>query len=66
MIDEKKLIKHPYINGYCNKCVYNDNDIDNLCCVKLNYANCGAVIECGSYLEKEVKNNGKFKKEEKS
>lgn len=52
MIDEKKLIKRPYINGYCDKCIYNDNDIDNLCCLKSHYAHCGSVIECVSYVKR--------------
>lgn len=55
MIDEKKLIKYPYINGYCEKCIYNDGDIDNLCCRKIRYVNCGAVVDCTMY--KEVKEN---------
>ena len=45
----KMTIEYPYINGYCEKCVNNDGDTENLCCKKLKYANCGAVIECGSF-----------------
>lgn len=51
MVEKKKLIDHPYINGYCEKCIHNDGDIDNLCCKNIRYANCGAVIECGLYKE---------------
>lgn len=55
MIDKSKLLKYPYMNGYCDRCAYNDKNVDNLCCVKFNYANCGSVIECSSYTARKEK-----------
>lgn len=53
------IIEEPYYNGYCEKCKYNDGDYDNLCCIKGNYCNCGAVIICRYFREcKEVKDDG--------
>ena len=51
--EEKLVIKYPHRNGndYCEKCIYNDKNYDDLCCVRHNYINCGAVIQCGSYIE---------------
>ena len=50
------IIDEPYQNGYCEEYTYNDGDYDNLCCIKGNYCNCGAVIECRYFRErKEVK-----------
>lgn len=52
--NEIKMIHEPYVNGYCEKCIHNDGDVDNLCCKKIGrFVNCGAVVECAMY--KEVK-----------
>lgn len=51
-INTKPLIVYPYINEFCERCIYSDGDTDNLCCKNISYANCGAVKECMSYVEK--------------
>lgn len=52
------IINEPYYNDYCEKCIYNYGDYDNLCCLINHYCNCCAVIECGYFRErKEVKDD---------
>lgn len=53
--NETRMIHEPYVNDYCEKCIHSDGDTDNLCCRKIRYVNCGAVVDCAMY--KEVKEN---------
>lgn len=48
--NKTKRIHEPYVNGYCEKCIHNDGDVDDLGCNKI-VISCDDVVECALYDE---------------
>lgn len=57
---EHKLIKYPYITGYCNNCAHSINDLNRIYCTNPNYSdyphcriNAKTIKSCKSYIGKD-------------
>lgn len=52
-------IHKPLENDYCGKCVYckKDGDFGSWYCSRIHYLNCGQIIECSHFIQKNKQTN---------